>query len=552
MVPSLLFLLACAPTTVQESQDTSPPPGDSSTDSAAETGIDTSTTVDTATTNNTGDPNPTLTLALLPDTQIYVESDAWNEHFLAQTRWVLDARDSLGIDFVSQLGDIVSHGGENVTSQGNIDEWNRAAAAMAILDEGGMPWATAVGNHELDQVDVLDSGYTAWAAVFGPATTGRFDDQAWFGGHSHNELNSWQTLRAGGVDFLVLHLELDIPDTAIAWAEGVMSAHPGWPTLVSTHSHLGPFYTPYLGGTGRNSRAQVRDELLGPNPQIFLLVNGHHGVEEHGEVLNDACHPVLEMSLDYASREEGGMGWLGLLAVDPASGTLTRTTYSPVLDAWEDDADSAFTVQWDWEARFSGEPASSGDEDATTVVDDYSADTSADYLLSDSYGSGGSFVVRDGEMILQPAAGNTVAAVLTAAGQRMEVGERWGVTNPEFENVMFMVSSGPQQPDAEGEYGFRFRRDTDGLRVGIYDDEGETNTDLSADPGGAITLWIERQTATTFEFSVATESCPGRTVVQTLDLPALDTVPSLYVGLQAWSTPGGEARFDDLRVVTVD
>jgi hypothetical protein len=489
-----------------------------------------------------------LLLALLPDTQIYVESEALAAHFAAQTQWIAENWQALGIDFVSQLGDIVSHGGQDTTSPGNADEWDRAVAAMAILDDGAVPWATAVGNHELDQVDVLDSGYTAWAARFGPSTTGRFSDRAWFGGSSQNELSSWQTLQAGGVDFLLLHLELDIPDTAIAWAEGVMSAHPGWPTIVATHSHLGPFGTPYLSGSGRNSRDQVREKLLGPNAQIFLVVNGHHGVEEHGAVLNELCQPVLEMALDYASRDQGGNGWLGLLEIDPDSGTLTRRTYSPVLDKWEEDDESAFTVTWDWADRFSGEATSQEDSESTLLIDDFSADSAANYALSDSYGTGGSFEVRAGELILHSAANNTVAAVLVAPDQRMEVGERWGVTNPESANVMFMVSSMPHQPDAADEFGFRLRRDTDGLRVGIYD-SGETLTDYVSDPGGAITLWIERLTATSFQFSVSKEGCGGRSEVATLDLPELADIPSLYVGMQAWYAEGGQARFDDLRVV---
>jgi len=289
--------------------------------------------------------------------------------------------------------------------------------------------------------------------------------------------------------------------------------------------------------------------LLGPNPQIFLLVNGHHGVEEHAEVLNHDCHPVLEMSLDYANRDEGGMGWLGLLDVDPAAGALTRRTYSPVLDAWEEDADSAFEITWDWAARFSGAPAGGGDEPAT-IVDDYSADTSTDYTLSDSYGAGGAFRIAGGELIIESAADNTAAVVLTADGQRLEVGERWGVRNPEPANVMFMASTAPRQPVGADEFGFRFRRDSGGLRVERYDGDDVSLTDFSPDPGGAITLWIERLDPTTFEFSVARDDCAGRDVVETLALEALTEHPSLYLGLQAWHSSGGEARFDDLRVAT--
>ena len=221
------------------------------------------------------------------------------------------------------------------------------------------------------------------------------------------------------------------------------------------------------------------------------------------------------------------MGWPGLLEIDPASGTLTRRTYSPVLDDWEEDADSAFTLEWDWQDRFSGESASTGEDDPAVTVDDYSSDSSANYTLSDSYGTGGSFEVRNGEMILVSAPNNTVAAVLTAPDQRMEVGQRWGVTNPTYANVMFMVSSVPHQPDGEDEYGFRFRRDgSDVLRIERYD-SGTSLSGETSDPGGSITLWIERLSLTSFAFSVTQNDCGRRVEIGTYELPELVDHPSV-------------------------
>lgn len=546
----LVGLLAC-----RQAQPQPPPPPvdsapvDSGRDSAADSGLGSSPAdsgaSDSGFGSDSGQPaKGSITLALLPDTQIYVGSDATAAYFDAQTRWIVEH--SHEIDFVSQLGDIVQNGAEDDTSPGNQDEWGRAAAAMAILDDGAVPWATAVGNHELETVDVLSSGYATWRSIFGPLTTGRFDGKAWFGGASASELNSWQTLQSGGLSLLLLHLELDIPDTAIAWAEQIMAAHPGWPTVVATHSHLGSVSTPYLSGDGRNDAEAVREKLLRPNAQIFLMLNGHHGTEQHGTVLNEACHPVLEMALDYSSRDNGGDSWLGLVTIDPEQGTITRSTYAPAHDRWETDSNSAFTVTWDWAERFSGEAApSQASDEAVEIVDDFSTDSASDYRLSDSYGSGGDFVIRDGEMILQPAANNTVAAVYIP--RQMVAGERWGITVPEQANVMFMASTDPIQPTGTEGLGFRFRRDTSGLRIGTYAPD-ESLGDYTADPGGEITLWIHRVDATHFEFTVESLPCGVRTVVDSLELAALAEVESMYVGLQAWSPSPADIRLDDLRI----
>ncbi len=124
-----------------------------------------------------------FTLAALPDTQSYVKSDALNLGFEAQTQWLADNAALSNIVFVTHLGDMVSDGGESVTEgvtayTNNEAQWTRATRAMATLDAAGVLWNTAVGNHELDQVDTVNSGYTQWKTNFGASTTGRFDAMA--------------------------------------------------------------------------------------------------------------------------------------------------------------------------------------------------------------------------------------------------------------------------------------------------------------------------------------------------------------------------------------
>ena len=71
--------------------------------------------------------------------------------------------------------------------------------------------------------------------VFGPE---RFQGQDWFGGASANGLNTYQFFEGGGVRFLIFHMESDIPDAAMSWAESIMAQHQGVPTIVSTHIYL--------------------------------------------------------------------------------------------------------------------------------------------------------------------------------------------------------------------------------------------------------------------------------------------------------------------------
>lgn len=174
-------------------------------------------------------------------------------------------------------------------------DWAQADAAMSHLD-GVVAWGKAIGHRELDEADEFGSGYTSWQATFGALTTGRFDDQPWFRGASTDELDTWQIVEVGAVDYLFLNLQLDVPDASIAWAQEVIDAHPGVATVVSTHVGRGALPSPHFPGPGRNSADQVWTKLIAPNNQIFLVLTGH--ASDHTVATKDHCQPVLEMSVD--------------------------------------------------------------------------------------------------------------------------------------------------------------------------------------------------------------------------------------------------------------
>jgi hypothetical protein len=282
------------------------------------------------------------TIVMLPDTQHY--SRKYPDLFYAQTDWVRRNRDKENIAFVTQVGDLVNDRNKR------MDEWDVAGKAMWALD-GVVPWGVALGNHDYD-----DHGEnrvaTGFLKQFGPE---RFKNVPWYGGASPNGLNSYQLFSASGVDFIAFHLEVEVPDPAIAWASGVLNRYPKRAAIVSTHSYL---YG--QGGIGRRGRDEKRtdncnsaeetwNKLVRRNPQIFMVLCGHvqKTVEYHQVSINDAGNRVLEMLADYQKRKDGGEGWLRLIRLVPASREIQVRTYSPVLDKFETDADSEFTVPWE-------------------------------------------------------------------------------------------------------------------------------------------------------------------------------------------------------------
>jgi DNA repair exonuclease SbcCD nuclease subunit len=178
-----------------------------------------------------------FTVVGLPDTQFY--SQSYPDIFHAQTQWVADNLRTRNIRFVSHYGDLVQHGD-------NTREWSNAKAAMRRLDDAGVPYGVVPGNH-----DVLPTGSngetydpTNYLANFGPQ---EFAGRSWYGGASPAGTSSYQTFRAGGREFLALHLNVDTPRSELVWAQEVLNSNRDKPTLITTHRYMQDAED-YLGG----------------------------------------------------------------------------------------------------------------------------------------------------------------------------------------------------------------------------------------------------------------------------------------------------------------
>ena len=287
---------------------------------------------------------------MLPDTQFY--SQKHPEVFHAQTEWTAEHLEEENIRFVTHVGDVVQSYDQSEA------EWQVADEAMGRLD-GIVPWGVAIGNHDYDlgedgKPSRAASAFLKW---FGPQ---RFEGRDWYGGAHPDGISSYQVFQAGRRSFLVLHLEADVPDAIIDWAEDVLAEHPGTPTILTTHIYLNDKIrdrTPeaYLGGEGANSGEEIWQKFVRKNPQIFMVLCGHWdtvGGEWWQASKNDAGQEVIEVLADFQTRERGGDGWLRVIRFDEADGKIWFKTYSPSLDKHESDENSEFVFYVDFEERF--------------------------------------------------------------------------------------------------------------------------------------------------------------------------------------------------------
>ena len=235
------------------------------------------------------------------------------------------------------VGDLVENGAEGHGM--NQTEWDRALGAMDTLDgnlsltpNGLLPYAAVAGNHDYD-VKWNKGPATKFIEHFGPS---RYAGRSWFVGASSNQINMAQTFWANGELFLNLGLEWRPSDEAIQWAQSVMLAYPGVPTIVTTHEYLGlgnPAERSPLGATpngpGDNSGESIYAKLVEPFPQVFLVLCGHtssDGRLESTTALGKQVHQVLA---DYQDDPNGGNGWMQVIEVRPASSEIEFKTVSP-------------------------------------------------------------------------------------------------------------------------------------------------------------------------------------------------------------------------------
>ena len=254
-----------------------------------------------------------FTIVVIPDTQHYVDSDADFMTFNQQTQWIVNNEDDLNIVFVSQLGDITEH--FDTVRQ----EFDRADAAMDILDNAGIPNNLAPGNHDMSKPGAVTSDL--WDEYFPP---GRYNlpVNPWYGGWLGEEAGQVQRLNkdnyelftAGGIDFLIIHLEIDMPTYAVQWADEIIDRYPDRQVILSTHAFVNTSNArPSSRVTTRAdglSAAQVWTQLVAPNCNVFMVVNGHYPGEGRLTSTNSCGQPVHQVLTDYQSRANGGDGWL--------------------------------------------------------------------------------------------------------------------------------------------------------------------------------------------------------------------------------------------------
>ena len=296
-------------------------------------------------------PEGTFSIVVIPDTQHYrgrgtkgrPDSDEplTNKVFDGYTDWTAANLEQQRIVFVSHVGDIVDIN--------NREQWAFARRCMDKL-HGKVPYGISVGNHDM----VGGSGSSALFQEVFPKS--RFEGFDWYGGCftnsagneevSGNNANSFQLFEAGGMKFIVLHLECNAPDDVLAWADTVLTKHADRRAMITTHMGLGPLEKPktsrdyFNAPKGRmkwkkchsargNTPQQMWDKCFNKHKNLFLVCCGDQSRTQalRKESTGARGNAVHELLSDY------GAGGLRIMRFIPAKNQIEVRTWEPLKGA---------------------------------------------------------------------------------------------------------------------------------------------------------------------------------------------------------------------------
>lgn len=255
-------------------------------------------------------------MVILGDTQRYYQAmeEGAPDLFLMQTKWIRDHVASRNIAFVTHVGDVI---------QDNSALWSAADLKVQPLD-GAVPYSITFGNHD--------------GSAPGTFGSSRYVSYPWYLGSSSNQLAHAQTFTAGGFTFLHINLPHGASSTLRAWAAGVIQAHPGKPTIISTHGYMAD------NATGRAANGNnIWNDLVQPFPQVFMTCNGHDWVTRHEVDTTTDGRKVIQLQVNWQQIINGGNGLLQIVKFDPDNSRIDVSSYSPFLGIEHTDFSGKFS-----------------------------------------------------------------------------------------------------------------------------------------------------------------------------------------------------------------
>ncbi|MCO1595726.1 metallophosphoesterase [Micromonospora sp. RHAY321] len=289
-----------------------------------------------------GATDPKFSFAVMPDTQQEVLSSS-DTRFRNRTDWLVQNRSALDLRFVASSGDVVNW------DTPDHSQYVIAREAMRPIETAGIPYSLAIGNHDTQATGVGGSArdpartrelvrdttvfnqfFTVgqYGAVKGQFEAGKVD-------------NSYSTFEAGGVQWMVLTLELWPRVEAVTWARSVVAAHPRHNVIVVTHDYIdGNGAIEQSASYGATSPQYLFDNLIKQHANIRFVFSGHVGVAGNRVDTGVNGNKIYTFLQTFHSNTTNPVR---LVEVDTAANSLRTWIYAPYNNQSFTEYDRSFT-----------------------------------------------------------------------------------------------------------------------------------------------------------------------------------------------------------------
>ena len=269
-------------------------------------------------------------IAIVGDTQNLTYS--YPEALTTLYDWIVANAASKKIGFVVGVGDINEKDSDN--------EWILSSAEIEKLRDAGIPQSLVCGGTH-DSIPQFNKylPYTEYVSAYdGKVIYGFYDD----GSGEYSLSNAYQLITIGDTPYMFLSLEWAPKSGHVAWANEVISAHPEYNVIISTHAYLAEDGTPFNtwhhatpDGTG-TKEAHNGDELwnalVRKHENIVMVLGGHDTSEfvMKREVYGDHGNRIVEMMINPQHTDiiQGGTGMVAMLYFSNNGKTVDFEYYS--------------------------------------------------------------------------------------------------------------------------------------------------------------------------------------------------------------------------------
>lgn len=275
----------------------------------------------------TSDEDETFSFAVMPDTQQEVLR-ANDSRFLNRTTWLADQQSELDLRWVTHTGDVVNW------DTPDHSQYAVADRAMEPLEQANIPYSLAVGNHDTAAV------CTGGGACDPRRTRELFRDTRTFNSYFTSQEfdvdgafeagkvdNAYSTYSAGGLNWMVLRVEMWPRPAAVAWAKKAVAEHPRHNVIVITHDYLDANgQLEQSAGYGDTSPQELFDQFISQQSNIRMVFSGHVGTTAsrvdsgvHGNKIYSFLQTIHSTTTNPVR----------LVEVDTQGGTIKTRLYSP-------------------------------------------------------------------------------------------------------------------------------------------------------------------------------------------------------------------------------